>query len=210
MPKHGDIDKILVIGSGPVVIGQAEELDQASTQACNALRSMGYQLVIVDSDPAAAITDTAKENQVYIEPLDFNSLTQIIAIEKPDAILATVGGQTALNLSADLLKRGVLSKYKIDLLGLSPLALDISVNRTKLKALSLPEGIEHSRFASVSSSSEAASNIEQFGYPILVRSSISEPGFGNTIAYNIEELQTGIKTHLANPRNKQVILEESW
>ena len=209
MPKHGDIDKLLVIGSGPVMIGQAEELNQASAQACDALRSIGYQLIIVHSDPAAAITDTTKENRVYVEPLDFSTLLQIIALEKPDAVLATVGGQTALNLTYDLSKKGLLSKYKIDLLGLSLLSLHIGVDRMKLKVLALPNGIEHSHFACANSSAEAVSYAEQFGYPVLVRSIISEPGFGNSMAYNIEELQRSIKTRLANPRNKQVMLEES-
>jgi carbamoyl-phosphate synthase large subunit len=209
MPKHGNMDKLLVIGSGPVVIGQSEELDQAGALACDALRSIGYHLIIVHTDPAATITDTGKENRVYIEPLDFSTLSQIIALEKPDAVLATFGGQTALNLTYDLSKKGLLSKYNIDLLGLSSLALHIGVNRMKLKALSLPNGIEHSRFTHVNSSAEAVSYAEEFGYPVLVRSIISEPGFGNSMAYNIEELQRSIKTRLVTLRNKQVMLEES-
>jgi carbamoyl-phosphate synthase large subunit len=209
MPKHGDINKILVIGSGPVVIGQAGELDQAGAQTCNALRSIGYQLAIVHSDPAAVITDLAHENQVYIEPLDVSSLSQIIAIEKPDAILATVGGQTALNLTAELLKNEINSRLKISLLGLSPLALSIGVDRTKLKALPLPDGVTHSNFTCIDSTTDAVSYAEKIGYPLLIRSVTSTPGPGNAVAYNIEELQAGVKTRLANPQNVKIILEES-
>ena len=209
MPKHGEINKILVIGSGPVVIGQAGELDQASAQTCDALRSIGYQLVIVHSDPAAVITDLAQENQVYIEPLDVSSLLQIIKIEKPDAVMATVGGQVALNLAAELLKKEIQLMPKIKLLGLSPLALNIGVDRTKLKALPLPDGICHSNFTCIDSTNDAALNAEKFGYPVLIRSVTSTPGMGNTIAYNIEELRAGVKTRLANPHNVKIILEES-
>jgi carbamoyl-phosphate synthase large subunit len=209
MPKRGDINKILVIGSGPVVIGQARELDQASVQTCDALRSIGYQLVIVHSDPAAVITDLAQKNQVYIEPLDLSSLSQIIKLEKPDAVLATVGGQTALNLTADLFKKKIQLMSKIKLVGLSPPALSIGVDRTKLKALPLPDGITHSNFACIDSTTDAVLNAEKFGYPVLIRSVRSTPGLGNTIAYNIEDLQSEVKTRLTNPQNAKIILEES-
>jgi carbamoyl-phosphate synthase large subunit len=209
MPKHGEINKILIIGSGPVVIGQGGELDQAGVQTCDALRSIGYQLVILHSDPAAVITDLAQENQVYIEPLDLSSLLQIIQIEKPDAVLATVGGQTALNLTADLLNKQTRFRPKIKLLGLSPLALSIGVDRTQLKALPLPNGINHSNFTCIDSTTDAVLNAEKFGYPILIRSVGSTPGQGNAIAYNIEELQSEVKTRLASPQNVKIILEES-
>ncbi|MGD9211740.1 MAG: carbamoyl phosphate synthase large subunit, partial [Desulfobacteraceae bacterium] len=194
MPKHGDIDKILVIGSGPVFLGQAGELDQASVQACDALRSMGYQLVIAHSDPAAVITDLPQKDHVYIEPLDINSLSCIINIENPDAILALYGGQTALNLIADLSESEIFSKNKIRLLDLSSMALNVATDRLQLKALSLPEHITHSRYTCADSTTQAISEAEKINYPLVIRSHFQEPGLGNTIAYNVEELRAAVNT----------------
>lgn len=209
MPKHGDIDKILIIGSGPVTVGQAGELDQAGAQTCDALRSMGYHLVIAHSDPAALITDFPATDQVYIEPLDFKTLSQIIAAEKPDAVLPTVGGQTALNLTVQLLKKEVLQKDHTTLLGLSPLSLYIGVDRTQLKKLALPKGIEHTRCSYVSSDAEAVACTEKSTYPVVIRSGISGPDSGNVVAYNVEELHEAVKTRLTDPRNQHIILEEA-
>ncbi len=209
MPKHADINKILIIGSGPVIVGQTGELDQASAQACDALRSMGYNLIIAHSDPAAAITDFSEKEKVYIEPLDIDRISQIIACEKPEAVMVTVGGQTALNLAADLIRKGEISAAACRLLGMSQLLLDISVDRKQFKAISLPNGIEHSRSEYARSSIEAVSKAEQFTYPIVVRAATSKPGIGIGLVYNIEELQAAVKIYLDNPLNEEIILEES-
>ncbi|MCJ7614919.1 MAG: carbamoyl-phosphate synthase large subunit, partial [Desulfobacterales bacterium] len=209
MPRRNDIKKILIIGSGPIIIGQACEFDYSGTQACKALRSLGYEIVLVNSNPATIMTDPGTADVTYIEPLNLKVLTEIIETERPDALLPNLGGQTGLNLSSELAKAGVLEKYGVKVIGISIDAIKRGEDRTAFKETMNRLGIEMPKNQAVNSVEDAEKVAEQLGYPVVIRPAYTMGGTGGGLVYNIEELRTiaarGIAASLAN----QVLVEES-
>ncbi|MCG2758969.1 MAG: ATP-grasp domain-containing protein, partial [Desulfobacteraceae bacterium] len=209
MPRRNDIKKILIIGSGPIIIGQACEFDYSGTQACKALRSLGYEIVLVNSNPATIMTDPETADVTYIEPLNLKVLTEIIETERPDALLPNLGGQTGLNLSSELAKSGVLEKYGVKVIGVNIDAIKRGEDRTAFKETMNRLGIEMPKNQAVNSVEDAEKVAEQLGYPVVIRPAYTMGGTGGGLVYNIEELRTiaarGIAASLAN----QVLVEES-
>ncbi|MDY4003288.1 MAG: carbamoyl-phosphate synthase large subunit, partial [Ligilactobacillus saerimneri] len=189
MPKRTDVHKILVIGSGPIIIGQAAEFDYSGTQACLALKEEGYQVVLVNSNPATIMTDTEIADKVYIEPLTVESVARIIRQELPDAILPTLGGQIALNLAVALGKSGILDELNIQLLGTKLASIDQAEDREKFKELmnELHEPVPASK--TVNTVAEAVAFAEQIGYPVIVRPAFTMGGTGGGMCNNREELE---------------------
>ncbi len=169
MPKRDDIDKILIIGSGPITIGQAAEFDYSGTQACKALKSLGYQIVLVNSNPATIMTDPAIADATYIEPLNLKRLTEIIAKERPDALLPNLGGQSGLNLCAELAKEGILDKYNIKVIGVQVDAIERGEDRIAFKETMNRLGIEMPKSSPAYSVEEAEKIAQELGYPVVVR-----------------------------------------
>ncbi len=209
MPKRNDIKKVLIIGSGPIIIGQACEFDYSGTQACKALRSLGYEIVLVNSNPATIMTDPETADVTYIEPLNLKVLTEVIEAERPDALLPNLGGQTGLNLSSELAKSGVLEKYGVKVIGISIDAIERGEDRTAFKKTMNRLGIEMPNNQTVNSVEDAEKVAEQLGYPVVIRPAYTMGGTGGGLVYNVEELRTiaarGIAASLAN----QVLVEES-
>ena len=189
MPRRHDLKRILVIGSGPIVIGQACEFDYSGTQACKALRSEGLEVVLVNSNPASIMTDPEMADRTYVEPLTAEVVTSIIARERPDALLPTVGGQTALNLAVELEKDGALAAYGVELIGASVEAIKVAEDRSRFRDAMQSIGIDVPASAYARSVDEALSLVGQFGFPVIVRPSFTLGGIGGGIAYNIEELR---------------------
>ena len=189
MPRRHDLKRILVIGSGPIVIGQACEFDYSGTQACKALRSEGLEVVLVNSNPASIMTDPEMADRTYVEPLTAEVVTSIIARERPDALLPTVGGQTALNLAVELEKDGVLAAYSVELIGASVEAIKVAEDRSRFRDAMQSIGIDVPASAHARSVDEALSLVGRFGFPVIVRPSFTLGGIGGGIAYNIEELR---------------------
>ena len=187
MPKRTDIKKIMIIGSGPIVIGQACEFDYSGTQACKALRAEGYEVVLVNSNPATIMTDPEIADRTYIEPLAKEYLEAIIAAERPDALLPTVGGQTGLNLAVELAESGILAKYGVELIGASLSAIKIAEDRLLFKEVCRKIGLEVPASEVVTSVPEAVRLADQLGYPVVIRPSFTLGGTGGSIAYNHEE-----------------------
>ena len=187
MPKRTDIRKILIIGSGPIVIGQACEFDYSGTQACKALRAEGYEVVLVNSNPATIMTDPEIADRTYIEPLTKEYLEAIIARERPDALLPTVGGQTGLNLAVELAEAGILEKYGVKLIGASLQAIKIAEDRLLFKDVCRKIGLEVPNSAVVNDGEEAIRLADEMGYPVVIRPSFTLGGTGGSIAYNHEE-----------------------
>ena len=169
MPRRDDIKKVLIIGSGPIIIGQACEFDYSGTQACKALRALGYEIVLVNSNPATIMTDPGMADITYIEPLTLNVLTDIIALERPDALLPNLGGQSALNLSSELAKAGVLKKYKVKVIGVNIDAIKRGEDRTAFKETMNRLGIEMPDSQTVNSVEDAKKVAEKLGYPVVIR-----------------------------------------
>ncbi|MBR6391232.1 MAG: carbamoyl phosphate synthase large subunit, partial [Lachnospiraceae bacterium] len=190
MPKRTDINKILIIGSGPIVIGQACEFDYSGTQACKALRKLGYEIVLVNSNPATIMTDTEMADVTYIEPLNVHRLEQIIAKERPDALLPNLGGQSGLNLCAELNKAGVLDKYNVQVIGVQVDAIERGEDRIEFKNTMNELGIEMARSQVAYSVEEALGIAEELGYPVVIRPAYTMGGAGGGLVYNREELQT--------------------
>ncbi|MFZ0635163.1 MAG: carbamoyl-phosphate synthase large subunit [Candidatus Acidiferrales bacterium] len=209
MPKRTDIRKILIIGSGPIVIGQACEFDYSGTQACKALRSEGYEVVLVNSNPATIMTDPEIADRTYIEPLTKEYLEQIIAREKPDALLPTVGGQTGLNLAVELAECGILDKYGVKLIGASLEAIKIAEDRLLFKDACRKIGLEVPESAVVSDVNEAIRLADELGYPVVIRPSFTLGGTGGSIAYNREEFSDSIARALDASPVHQALIEES-
>ncbi len=209
MPKRTDIKKILIIGSGPIVIGQACEFDYSGTQACKALRSEGYEVVLVNSNPATIMTDPEIADRTYIEPLTREYLEQIIAREKPDALLPTVGGQTGLNLAVELAEAGVLEKYKVKLIGASLRAIKIAEDRLLFKDACRRIGLEVPNSAVVNNEAEAIKTADELGYPVVIRPSFTLGGTGGSIAYNREEFADLIARALDASPVHEALIEES-
>jgi carbamoyl-phosphate synthase large subunit len=209
MPKRTDIHKILIIGSGPIVIGQACEFDYSGTQACKALRQEGYEIVLVNSNPATIMTDPETANITYIEPLTVTSVTEIIRRERPDALLPTVGGQTALNLAIALEDAGVLQEYGVEMIGANRDAIRVAENRLLFKQAMDEAGLEMPRGGFAKSWDEAKQIVTQTGYPAIIRPSFTLGGTGGGTAYNPEEFEEIIRGGLAASPIHEVLIEES-
>ena len=169
MPKRTDIKKILIIGSGPIIIGQACEFDYSGTQACKALRNLGYEIILVNSNPATIMTDTDMADVTYIEPLNVSRLTEIIEKERPDALLPNLGGQSGLNLSLELNKAGVLEKYGVEVIGIQLDAIERGEDRIEFKKTMENLGIEMARSFPAYSIEEAENIAQELGYPVVIR-----------------------------------------
>jgi carbamoyl-phosphate synthase large subunit len=209
MAKRDDIHKILIIGSGPIVIGQACEFDYSGTQACKALRSMGYEIVLVNSNPATIMTDPGTADVTYIEPLNLKTLTQIIAKERPDALLPNLGGQSGLNLSSELSRTGVLEEYGVQLIGVSVDAIERGEDRLAFKATMEKLSIEMPRSKTVNTLEDAEAAAEDLGYPVVIRPAYTMGGTGSGLVYNIEELNVIAPRGLAASLVNQILVEES-
>ncbi len=209
MPKRTDIKKILLIGSGPIIIGQACEFDYSGTQACKALREEGYKVVLVNSNPATIMTDPETADATYIEPLTSDILQMIIRKEKPDALLPTMGGQTALNLAVELAEKGILEKYRVELIGAKLGAIKKAEDRELFKEAMKQIGLEVPKSAHIGSLKEGLEAIGDIGFPAILRPSFTLGGTGGGIAYNLEEYQTLLDRGLKLSPVKQVLVEES-
>lgn len=209
MPKREDISKIMIIGSGPIIIGQACEFDYSGTQACKALRSLGYKIVLVNSNPATIMTDPGIADATYVEPLDEYALTEIIKKERPDALLPNLGGQTGLNLSSLLAKKGILEKYNVKVIGVNIDAIERGEDRVAFKETMNRLGIGMPLSQAVNSVEEAEKVAAGLGYPVVVRPAYTMGGTGGGLAYNVEELRTIAGRGLAASIVNQVLIEES-
>jgi carbamoyl-phosphate synthase large subunit len=209
MPKRQDIKSILIIGAGPIVIGQACEFDYSGAQACKALREEGYRVILVNSNPATIMTDPELADVTYIEPITWKMVEKIIVIEKPDAILPTMGGQTALNCALDLAKHGVLDKHSVEMIGASKEAIDKAEDREKFKAAMTKIGLDSPRSMIAHSLEEAIQVQAVIGYPAIIRPSFTMGGAGGGIAYNREEFTEIIERGLDASPTKEVLIEES-
>ncbi len=209
MPKRTDIEKILIIGSGPIIIGQACEFDYSGTQACKALRSLGYKIVLVNSNPATIMTDPEMADITYIEPLNEYALTEIIKKERPDALLPNLGGQTGLNLSSQLARSGVLEKYNVKVIGVNIDAIERGEDRTAFKETMTRLGIDIPRSNAVNSVRAAEDVAAELGYPVVIRPAYTLGGTGGGLVYNVEELREVAGRGLAASIVHQVLVEES-
>ena len=209
MPKLKDIDKVLIIGSGPIVIGHACEFDYSGTQACKALRKLGYKIVLVNSNPATIMTDPETADVTYIEPLNVERLEQIIAKERPDALLPNLGGQSGLNLCSELYKAGVLDKYNVKVIGVQVDAIERGEDRIEFKKTMNSLGIEMARSEVAYSVDEALAIADKLGYPVVLRPAYTMGGAGGGLVYNREELQTVCARGLQASIVGQVLVEES-
>ena len=209
MPKRTDINKILIIGSGPIIIGQACEFDYSGTQACKALRKLGYEIVLVNSNPATIMTDPETADVTYIEPLNVASLERIIAKERPDALLPNLGGQSGLNLCAELNKEGILDKYRVKVIGVQVDAIERGEDRIEFKKTMDSLGIEMARSEVAYSVEEALAIADKLGYPVVLRPAYTMGGAGGGLVYNKEELSTVCARGLQASLVHQVLVEES-
>src|SRR6187431_3758329 len=209
MPKRTDIKRVLVIGSGPIVIGQAAEFDYSGTQACRALRSEGLEVVLVNSNPATIMTDPEFADATYVEPLTPEIVEAIIATEKPDAVLPTVGGQTALNLAVALHERGVLEKYNVKLIGAQIDAIKVAEDRLLFRNAMKEIGVEVPKSGVAKTLAEALTIVERTKFPAIIRPSFTMGGVGGGIAYNLEEFKeiSGRGLHLSPVH--EILVEES-
>ena len=209
MPKREDINKILIIGSGPIIIGQACEFDYSGTQACKALRQLGYEIVLVNSNPATIMTDPETADKTYIEPLNVERLEQIIAKERPDALLPNLGGQSGLNLCSELNKAGILDKYNVKVIGVQVDAIERGEDRVAFKEAMDKLGIEMARSEVAYTIEEGLAIAEKLGYPVVLRPAYTMGGEGGGLVYNKEELKTVIARGLQASIVGQVLVEES-
>lgn len=209
MPKRNDIKKILIIGSGPIIIGQACEFDYSGTQACKALRSMGYEIVLVNSNPATIMTDPEMADITYIEPLNIEALTKIIDKERPDALLPNLGGQSGLNLSSELAKKGILDKYNVKVIGVNIDAIKRGEDRTEFKRTMEKLGIEMPKSTAVYNVEDAEKAALEIGYPVVIRPAYTMGGTGGGHVYNVEELRIVAARGLAASIVGQILIEES-
>ena len=207
--KRNDIHKILIIGSGPIIIGQACEFDYSGTQACKALRSLGYEIVLVNSNPATIMTDPETADVTYIEPLNVERLSQIIEKERPDALLPNLGGQSGLNLCSELAKAGVLDQYGVKVIGVQVDAIERGEDRIEFKKTMNSLGIEMARSEVAYSVEEALAIADKLGYPVVLRPAYTMGGAGGGLVYNVEELKTVCARGLQASLVGQVLVEES-
>ncbi|MBX3414935.1 MAG: carbamoyl-phosphate synthase large subunit [Pirellulales bacterium] len=209
MPRRDDLHKILIIGSGPIVIGQACEFDYSGTQACKALREEGYEVVLVNSNPATIMTDPETADRTYIEPLTWEIVAKVIEIERPDAVLPTLGGQTGLNLAMDLARHGVLEKYGVEMIGARPDVIAKAEERAQFKVAMEKIGLEVCRGETVQTLEEARRVVQMTGLPAVVRPSFTMGGSGSSIAYNRDEFEMLVSRGLAASPISEVLIEES-
>ncbi|MBW1786578.1 MAG: carbamoyl-phosphate synthase large subunit [Deltaproteobacteria bacterium] len=209
MPKRKDIQKVMIIGSGPIVIGQACEFDYSGTQACKALRKLGYEIVLVNSNPATIMTDPETADAIYIEPLNLQTMTEIIEKEKPDALLPNLGGQSGLNLSSELARTGVLEKHGVRVIGVQVDAIERGEDRIVFKETMNRLGIEMPKSDPAFSVEEAEAVAERLGYPVVIRPAYTMGGTGGGHVYNVEELRTIASRGLAASLVNQILVEES-
>ena len=209
MPKRNDINSILIIGAGPIIIGQACEFDYSGTQACQALREEGYRVILINSNPATIMTDKDIADATYLEPIEVNAVEQIIIKEKPDAILPTVGGQTALDMAMKLDKKGILKKYKIKLIGANIKSIETAENREKFKKSMSKVNIPTAKGGFVKTKNEALKLIRDIGFPVIIRPSFTMGGTGGSTAYNIEEFSNQVQLGLRSSPIHEVLIEES-
>lgn len=209
MPKRSDLQSILIIGAGPIIIGQACEFDYSGVQACKALRDEGYKVILVNSNPATIMTDPETADVIYIEPIEWQTVAKIIERERPDALLPTMGGQTALNCALDLDREGVLKKFNVEMVGASKDAIDTAEDREKFKIAMNEIGLESAHSAVAHSMEEALQIQPQVGFPTIIRPSFTLGGSGGGIAYNIEEFKTIVARGLDLSPTTEVLLEES-
>ena len=209
MPKRSDIQSILIIGAGPIIIGQACEFDYSGVQACKALREEGYKVILINSNPATIMTDPDTADVTYIEPITWETVEKIIAKERPDAILPTMGGQTALNCALDLWRQGVLDKYAVELIGATPEAIDKAEDRLKFKDAMTKIGLGSARSGIAHCMEEAWVVQKTLGFPTVIRPSFTLGGTGGGIAYNAEEFETICKRGLEASPTKELLIEES-
>ena len=209
MPKRDDIKKVMIIGSGPIIIGQACEFDYSGTQACKALRALGYEIVLVNSNPATIMTDPEMADITYVEPLNAQTLTRIIEKERPDALLPNLGGQTALNLSSELNNSGVLEQFGVTLIGVNAGAIERGEDRTIFKQTMDTIGVEMPRSRAVNTVEDAEAVASELGYPVVIRPAYTMGGTGGGMVYNVEELRNVAARGLAASIINQVLVEES-
>ena len=209
MPRRDDVKKVLIIGSGPIVIGQAAEFDYSGTQACKALRSLGYSIVLVNSNPATIMTDPGTADSTYIEPLNVETLTEIIKKERPDALLPNLGGQTGLNLSSELARRGILDQYGVKVIGVNLDAIKRGEDREIFKDTMTSLGIETARSEIATTLEQAMEVVGRIGLPVVIRPAYTMGGTGGGFAYNMEEFETIVSRGLAASPVSQVLIEES-
>ena len=209
MPKRTDIKTIMILGAGPIIIGQACEFDYSGAQACKALKEEGYRVVLVNSNPATIMTDPVMADATYIEPLNWKVLERIIAKEKPDAILPTMGGQTALNLAMDLNREGILEKYGVELIGAKPDVIDKAEDRQRFKEAMEKIGLESARSGIAYSMAEALEVQQRVGFPAVIRPSFTLGGSGGGIAYNMQEFVEICERGLALSPSHELLIEES-
>jgi len=209
MPKRSDIKKVMIIGSGPIVIGQACEFDYSGTQACKALRKLGYEIVLANSNPATIMTDPGMADVTYIEPLTLEAMTEIISKERPDALLPNLGGQSALNLSSELAKTGVLKKYGVKIIGVNIDAIERGEDRIAFKETMNRLGIEMPKSEPAYNVRDAEKIADRLGYPVVIRPAYTMGGTGGGMVYNVEELRTIVSRGISASLIGQVLVEES-
>ncbi|ROH90890.1 carbamoyl-phosphate synthase large subunit [Stagnimonas aquatica] len=209
MPKRTDLKSILIIGAGPIIIGQACEFDYSGAQACKALRSEGYRVILVNSNPATIMTDPEMADATYIEPIRWETVARIIEKERPDAVLPTMGGQTALNCALDLVKHGVLDKYGVQLIGANAHAIDLAEDRLKFRDAMTEIGLGSAKSGVAHSMDEARELQKYVGFPAIIRPSFTLGGSGGGIAYNIEEFEEIVSRGLDLSPTTEVLIEES-
>ncbi|MCH6548912.1 MAG: carbamoyl-phosphate synthase large subunit, partial [Proteobacteria bacterium] len=209
MPKRTDIDSVLIIGAGPIVIGQACEFDYSGAQACKALKEEGFRVILVNSNPATIMTDPEMADAIYIEPVQWATVEQIIAKERPDALLPTMGGQTALNCALDLVREGVLEKYGVELIAASREAIDMAEDRELFRKAMTEIGLEVPASSIAHSLEEALGKQEEIGFPTIIRPSFTLGGTGGGIAYNREEFKKIVTHGLEMSPTTEILLEES-
>jgi len=209
VPKRSDIKSILIIGAGPIVIGQACEFDYSGAQACKALREEGYRVILVNSNPATIMTDPETADAIYIEPIEWRIVEQIIANERPDALLPTMGGQTALNCALDLAREGVLERYGVEMIGASREAIDMAEDREQFRDAMIEIGLDVPTAAIAHSMEEALQKQVSIGFPTIIRPSFTMGGSGGGIAYNREEFEDIVSRGLELSPTNEVLLEES-
>ena len=207
MPRRDDIQKILIVGSGPIIIGQACEFDYSGTQACKALREEGYEVILVNSNPATIMTDPSTADRTYIEPLTWEMVAKVIEVERPDAILPTLGGQTGLNLAMDLDQHGVLEKYGVEMIGANADAIDKAERRDRFQLAMQNIGLDLAKGKTVESLDEARDWLDELGLPVVVRPSFTLGGSGSSIAYNRGEFDQLVTRGLDQSPINQVLIE---
>ncbi|MEW5972541.1 MAG: carbamoyl-phosphate synthase large subunit, partial [Pseudomonadota bacterium] len=209
MPKRTDIQSILIIGAGPIIIGQACEFDYSGAQACKALREEGYRVILVNSNPATIMTDPEMADATYIEPIHWETVAKIIEKERPDAVLPTMGGQTALNCALDLEREGVLARFGVELIGATADAIDMAEDRERFREAMTEIGLDTPKSFIVHSLEEALQVQPQIGYPVIIRPSFTMGGTGGGIAYNREEYEEIVRRGLDLSPTRELLVEES-